>query len=78
MRFDENPFTCHCEHASAKKETKRQGFQISHFYWLFLSDVMAVKGLTILFSIILRSYVPSFMTMISSNSVALAGVSGAL
>ena len=53
MRFDENPFTCHCEHASAnmplrtcqceKEDKKVEGFQISHFYWFFLSDVMAVK-----------------------------------
>ena len=33
-------------HASAKKKTKRpKGFQISHFYGLFLNATMAVKGL---------------------------------
>ena len=36
-------------HASAEKgDKKTEEFQISYFYWLFLSDVMAVKGLTIL------------------------------
>ena len=39
-RFDENPFTCQCE-----KEDKKV-FIFSHFYWSFLSDVMAVKELT--------------------------------
>ena len=41
MRFDENPFTCQCENKKAK------GFRILQFYWLFSSDIMAVKGLTI-------------------------------
>ena len=41
MRFDENPFTCQCE----KEDKKTDGFQILHFYWLVLSDIMVVKGL---------------------------------
>ena len=33
-------------HSSAKKRTKmRKGFKFEHFYWLFSSDTMAVKGL---------------------------------
>ena len=41
MRFDENPFS----QANAIKEDKKtEGFQISHFYGSFSSD-MAVKGL---------------------------------
>ena len=41
MRFDENPFTCQC-----KRENKKDsGFQISHFYGSFSSEVRAVKGL---------------------------------
>ena len=32
-------------HASAKKKTKNVKVQISQFYWLFSSNVMAVKGL---------------------------------
>lgn len=39
--FDENPFTCHCE----KEDKNAKGFQILQFYWLFLSNIMAVKGL---------------------------------
>ena len=41
MRFDENPLTCQCK----KKERRKSLFQISHFYWLFSSSIMAVKGL---------------------------------
>ena len=41
MCFDENPFTCQCE----KENKKGIRFQISHFYWSFSSDTMAVKGL---------------------------------
>ena len=41
MRLDENPFTRQCK----KEDKKAEGFQISHFYWLFLSDIVAVKGL---------------------------------
>ena len=37
MRFEEKLFTCHAE--------KKKRFQISHFYWSFPSDIMAVKGL---------------------------------
>ena len=40
MRFDENPFTCQCE----KENKKVSGFQISHFYWSFSSNTMAVKA----------------------------------
>ena len=43
MCFDENPFTCRCE----KENTKAEGFQISHFYWLFSSDKMTVKELNL-------------------------------
>jgi len=33
-------------HADAKKRTKElKVFLISHFYWLFSRDMMAVKGL---------------------------------
>ena len=45
MRFDENPFACLC----GKEDKKTEGFQISHFYGSFSSDIMAVKGLTVLF-----------------------------
>ena len=41
MRFDENPFTRQCE----KENKKAEGFQISHFYWPFSSDIMPAKGL---------------------------------
>ena len=41
MRFDENPLKCQC----LKEDKKAYTFQISLFYWLFLSDIMAVKGL---------------------------------
>ena len=41
IRYDESPFTCHCE----KENQKAYGFQISDFYWSFWSDTMAVKGL---------------------------------
>ena len=41
MCSDDNPFTCQCE----KEGKQAQGFQVSHFYWLFSSDIMAVKGL---------------------------------
>ena len=41
MCSDENPFTCQCE----KEGKKAQGFQVSHFYWLFSSDIMAVTGI---------------------------------
>ena len=40
MPFDENLFTCQCE---KKTKTKAEGFQISHFYWSFSSEIMAVK-----------------------------------
>ena len=30
---------------SQKKAKKAEGFQIWHCYWLFSSDIMAVKGL---------------------------------
>ena len=42
VRFDENPLTCQCK---KKEDKKAQLFQISHFYWLFSSSIMAVKGL---------------------------------
>ena len=42
MRFDENPLQSQCK----KENKKAEGFQISHFYWSFSSDIMAVKGLT--------------------------------
>ena len=44
MRFDENPFT----YQSEKEDRKAEEFQISHFYWSFSSDVMAVKGLILI------------------------------
>ena len=43
MRFDKSPFTCQCE----KEDKKAYGFQISHFYWSFSSDTMAVKVLIV-------------------------------
>ena len=48
MCSDDNPFTCQCE----KEGKKAQGFQVSHFYWLFSSDIMAVKGLIVGFKIV--------------------------
>ena len=41
VRFDESSFTCQCE----KEDKKAERFQVSHFYWPFASDIMAVKGL---------------------------------
>ena len=41
VTFDENPFTRQCE----KEDKNAKGFQILQFYWLFLSNIMAVKGL---------------------------------
>ena len=41
LNFDKNPFTCQCE----TEDKKAEGFQISHFYWPFSSDIVAVKGL---------------------------------
>ena len=41
MRFDENLLQSQCE----KENKKAERFQILHFYWLFSSDIMAVKGL---------------------------------
>ena len=43
MTFDENPFTCQYE----KEDKNAEGFQISQFYWSFLNDIMAVKGLIV-------------------------------
>jgi len=43
MRFDEDPFTRQCE----EEDKKAYGFQISQSYWLFSSDIMAVKGLSL-------------------------------
>ena len=40
MRFDEKLFTFQSE----KEDKKTVGFQISDFHWLFLNDIMAVKG----------------------------------
>ena len=39
MHFDESPFTCQ------REKRNKLRFKISHFYWSFLSDIMAVKGL---------------------------------
>ena len=41
MRFNGDPFTCHCD----EEDKKTYGFQISHFYCSFSTDVMAVKVL---------------------------------
>ena len=41
MHFDKNLF-----HMAVQK-SKQKGFQISHFYWSFSSDDVAVKGLNI-------------------------------
>ena len=47
-------------HASVKKKTKKfKGFQISHFYWSFLSDTTAVKGLRQPCEISIDLHVPS-------------------
>ena len=40
MRFNENPFTCH-----ETENEAAEGFPIWHFYWVFWSDITAVKGL---------------------------------
>ena len=42
VNFDESPFTYQWE----KEDKKAYGFQISQFYWLFLNDIMAAKGLS--------------------------------
>ena len=42
MHLDESPFTCQCQ----KEDKKASEFQISHFYWSFSSDIIAVKGLS--------------------------------
>ena len=52
MRFDENHFTRQCE----KEDKKTEGFQISHFYGSFSSDVMAVKGLNRVIYIYIYAY----------------------
>ena len=44
MLFDDNLFKCQRE-KKKKKEKKAAGLQISHFYWSFSSDIMAVEGL---------------------------------
>ena len=59
MSFDENRLTCQCE----KENKTAEGFQISHYCWLFSSD-MAVKGLgcpfcRVLYSVNCRSVVPT-------------------
>ena len=41
MRFDNNSFICQCE----KENRKDYGFQISHYYWSFSSEIIAMKGL---------------------------------
>ena len=41
MHCDENPFLCQCE----KEDKTAEGFQISHFYWSFSSDI-ALKELS--------------------------------
>ena len=45
--FDKNPFICKTEQKREREREKEKAvvFQISHFYWLFSSDVTAVKGL---------------------------------
>ena len=43
MRFDENRLTRQCEN----EDRNSSGFQISHFYWSFSSDIIAVKGLNL-------------------------------
>ena len=43
--------------ASAKKIQKLPKFQMSQFYWLFSSDVMAVKGLSLTVSVDAKHHV---------------------
>ena len=48
MRSDGNPLTRYCEKDFFfffNKKIKASDCQISHFYWLLLSNIMAVKGL---------------------------------
>ena len=46
VQFDKkNPFSCQCE----TEDKKADGFRISHFDWLFSSDVMAVMGLNTIY-----------------------------
>ena len=53
MRFDENPFTCHCEKKGEKKKKKKKGGGGCSFFFFFLNqsnqsfstDIIAVKGL---------------------------------
>ena len=40
-RCDESPFTCQRE----KEDKKAQRFPMSHFYWSFSNNIVAVKGL---------------------------------
>ena len=46
MRFNGDLFTCQCEN----EDKKVKGLQILHFYWSFSSDIMAVKGLSTMFT----------------------------
>ena len=39
-------------HANVKKKTNVLGFKISHFYWSFSSDIIAVKGLKPFFVVV--------------------------
>ena len=61
MRCDESPFTCQCK----KDDKKAQRFPMSHFYWSFSSNIMAVKGLN-MHTNICRLYIYNFYTLIHS------------
>ena len=55
MHFDSNPSACQCE----KEDRNSWGFQILHFYSLFLSDIMAVKGLNLYTTTLFTRYISS-------------------
>ena len=66
MRFDGDPFTCQCE----EEDKKTYGFQISHFYWSFSSDVVAVTVLIMRGKVTIRHSVqkPQFLKRKASRS----------
>ena len=47
LHFCDYPFTCWYN----KENKEAEGFKTSHDYWLFSSDIMAVKGLSVQISI---------------------------
>ena len=59
-------------HVNTKKADKKaEGFKILHFYWLFLSDIMAVKGLIMHLS----HPLPAGTRWISNGDINISGYS---